>query len=386
MRIGAAVAASTCVMLLAGCAGSEERPSGQASTRAPEAAASAAAPLAPANWSLANSLDTGSSFVGSLVVDSGIAVFGFGGPGASSATSLGVWNTEESEFVKLADSSYENGVIDGVAFDGQDILFVDIEAVGDTGTGERLQWKIRHTDLSGDLDEVISESSPEGDVTPPYVHSGGGRFVWSTWQDDDDPWAGRHVYEWTPGDREPATVVEKIWLNDSATPVADGIVFSRTENDDRWPSGMSKSDVYFLPDGTVTPIRVSDSGLALSYEVVGSAVVWTETNPRAKRKLSRTDPRATLVASLDGSDDPQVIQRGFSSGNPTGGDGWFAWWDQNLNLKVLHTSTGVLEKIRTAKVHVPTRPAGADNLLVVADHRVDEGQGRVTLRAYDIHS
>ena len=288
--------------------------------------------------------------------------------------------------MQLADSSYENGVISGVAFDGQDILFVDIEAVGDTYTGERLQWKIRHTDLSGDLDEVVSESGPKGDVAVavPYIHSGGGRFVWSTWQDADGPFAGRHVYEWAPGDREPATVVEEFWLNDAATPVADGIVFSRTETDDRWPSGMTKSDVYFLADGAVTPTRVSDSGLVLSYEVVGSEVVWTETNPRAKRKPSRGEPHATLVASLDGSDDPHVIQRGFSSGNPTGGDGWFAWWDQNLNLKVLHTSTGALEKIRTARVHVPARPAGADNLLVVAN-RVADDQDRVILRAYDIH-
>jgi hypothetical protein len=369
MRLTAAGSLVLAMALLTSCTVADEPHS--RSERPPRSApaSSSAGPVVERTASV----ETGSDYVGSLTFADDTAVFGFAAdPALDYADSVGVWGTSQSEIRAVATTEYPNGTVSGIAFDGESIVFVDISRQASTDSGDLLAWKVRRIGVDGGGATVLATSPPQGSVTAPIVKAGDGRFMWTTWEDPDDPFAGRRVHEWQTGNDEPRIVARGIWLNDSAIPVPGGFLYSETDRADRWPSGMSRTDLYLRrTDGSTKPVNLSASGLVLEYAVTQDGVVWTETHPRTRTTGTRSDPFKTWARPLESSGRTTLLARGYTSGNLAGGDAWVAWWSSRLDVEVSPNSEASPVQLDTTRTFVPARPAADGDSLVIGESSAD---------------
>lgn len=354
--------------LLAGCTGAD-KPDASISSDQPAPASRSAGPVVGRTANV----ETGSSYVGSLTYADGTAVFGFAAdPALNYADSVGVWETSLNEVRTVATTTYPVGTVSGIAFDGEWIVFVDISRQASTDSGDLLAWKVRRIGIDGSGAKVLATSPPRGSVTAPIVKAGDGRFAWTTWEDPDDPFAGRRVYEWQAGDDEPRILARGIWLNDSAIPVPGGFVYTATERSSRWPSGMSRTDLHLRrTDRFTKSANLSASGLVLEYSATQDGVVWTETHPRTKTTGTRSDPFRIYARSLEGGDQATLLASGYTSGNVAGGDGWVAWWSSQLDVTVSPDSVATPVRLDTTRTFVPARPAADGDSLVIGESSAD---------------
>jgi hypothetical protein len=364
-----ASSAALVAALFAGCTAAERPDPQPTSSEQPAPASRSAGPVVDRTASI----ETGSDYIGSLTYADDTAVFGFAAnPALNYADSVGIWETSQNEVRTVATTEYPVGTVSGIAFDGESIVFVDISRQASTESGDLLAWKVRRIGVDGSGAQVLATSPPQGSVTAPIVKAGDGRFAWTTWEDPEDPLAGRRVYEWQVGDDKPRIVARGIWLNDSAIPVDGGFVYTETDRSNRWPSGMYRTDLYLRrTDGSTKPVNISTSGLVLEYSVTQDGVVWTETHPKTRTTGTRSDPFKVYARPLEGGDQVTQLATGYMSGNLAGGDGWVAWWSSLLDLTVSPDSVASPVELDTSRTFVPARPAADGDSLVIGESSID---------------
>lgn len=324
-------------------------------------------------WAAVARVPTGSAYVGHLALVDDTTVFAFAdAPDRDYADSIGVWRADEERIRRLATTAYPRGTVSGAAFDGTTVVYVDIDRLGSTDGAERVQWTIRSVGVDGKAPQVLAASPPGGSVLAPWVNVGDGRFMWTVWEKQTDPWAGRRVYEWEPGNEDARVLRRGIWLNDAAIPVPGGMVFTRTEPKNQWPSGMYKSDAYLWRTGKTEQENLSRSGLVLDVDATGDRVSWTEVHPSTTTEGTRVDPYAVFTMGLDVTESAVKIEEGYRSGNLIGGDGWVGWWTEELDLEIARLDDGTTHVLPLEETFVPARPDGDGESLVVG--RTSEGE------------
>ncbi len=289
------------------------------------------------------------SAVSGLALWSHYLAFASAGPGAAPSANqnrIDVIDTDTGSMRTVAHSAYPTGLTDWLAGTGDWLVWTDQPREQEDGSME-VAWKIHLTNLVTGADHTVATSS-RAERFVPEPSAGDGYIVWSQLQSSG---TGGELHVLAAGQTGQSRVVAR-----NVAPSAVGVSAGYAVYDGDSAAGR---DVYEVPVGGGTPVRVSTSGKVLYPSAGGGRVVWQEP--------PSGDPTALWQARLGSAPRPTPVLSGVrNAGNAVAGTNFVAYWNTEAKTVVV----GLTGDSAAPPLLASDQPAAVPPRIAASDNRV----------------